>query len=168
MRQLALSPAQVFNMKTLKEEIWVTRRDLDLPRRAKAVGLVLADYQLARWFLASGWNLAYADGNTVLDSISNTVRWRETKGIWELVTSREKRQKFLPVLERGLFVSGGMGPAGRATMLIQPSAITAVADRDLKLVPDLVLYTLERCRPQSTFPFLPSRRERAPFRTLMF
>jgi hypothetical protein len=131
-------------MQQLRKEVYDENTDLDLVRRGKAVGFALSDTQLVRWFVTSNWKLEYPDGNTVAESIASTVAWREKKGIWQYTTDRRKRETFAPALQGGLFFSVGFDRTGRPPMWIRPAQILAVAERDLKLVPDLVLYTMER------------------------
>ena len=118
---------------------------MDLPRRSKAVGLELSDIQLVRWLESAEWKMSYSDGNTVLNSIISTVAWREKRGIWCYVTEPRKRAKLAPPLGRGMFFTIGLDRKGGAPLFIRPANIDDVAEKDLPLVPDLVLYCVERC-----------------------
>lgn len=100
-----LTPLQLERLSTLREEI--ERADLsgeDLTARAEAVGFPLNDVALIRYFVTSHWQEAFPDGNSVLQSVKNTVKWREESGIWGLVTGVSARRQKL----REGFKGGGI------------------------------------------------------------
>lgn len=142
----ALSQAHQDMVATLRALVFEESAALDLPRRSKAVGLELSDIQLVRWLESAEWKMSYSDGNTVLNSIISTVAWREKRAIWAYVTDARKRATLAPLLGRGgMFFTTGLDLKGGAPLFIRPANIDAVPEKDLPLVPDLVLYCVERC-----------------------
>ena len=109
-------------------------------------------------------------------SIINTVEWRESSGLWNLVTDRSKRKKLLGVLGEGMLVAAAEPDAyGCCAIVVNLGFVANVTGAgdflssclfltsyfvchrivnrqspefvlylDLKRIPDLMLYTLER------------------------
>ena len=86
------------------------------------------------------------DGNSVLQSIINTVEWRESRGIWRLVTNQNARKARLwECLQSGICFTAGCDKSGRPSIFVNPAAIATIRSSSaLNAVPDLVLYTVER------------------------
>eukprot|EP00614_Pseudopedinella_elastica_P022183 CAMPEP_0172624066 /NCGR_PEP_ID=MMETSP1068-20121228/133635_1 /TAXON_ID=35684 /ORGANISM="Pseudopedinella elastica, Strain CCMP716" /LENGTH=277 /DNA_ID=CAMNT_0013432861 /DNA_START=216 /DNA_END=1049 /DNA_ORIENTATION=- len=140
-QDLGLSPLQLAKIRTLQCEL-----DSQTKIRAQAVGFDLTDVQLARYFETARWETHYSDGNSVLQSIINTVEWRESRGIWRLVTNQNARKARLwECLQSGICFTAGCDKSGRPSIFVNPAAIATIRSSSaLNAVPDLVLYTVER------------------------
>eukprot|EP00613_Pedinella_sp_CCMP2098_P061407 CAMPEP_0171988206 /NCGR_PEP_ID=MMETSP0993-20121228/275785_1 /TAXON_ID=483369 /ORGANISM="non described non described, Strain CCMP2098" /LENGTH=437 /DNA_ID=CAMNT_0012641173 /DNA_START=124 /DNA_END=1438 /DNA_ORIENTATION=- len=152
-----LSSLQLERLSKLRSQIEATDGEGGdkLSARAEAVGMRLNDAAMIRFFLTSYWEEAFSDGNTVFQSIKNTVAWREQSGIWALVTNQKRREKTLkPLLEGGplVWVGSGVceGIAGTGLMpsthgcpvvVIRPGVIRP---GNAAAIPDLLLFSMER------------------------
>ena len=123
-----------------------------LEGRGKACGLPLTDVLLLRYLRTAGWHMAYPDGNTVAESIVNTIVWREHKQLSRVATQRSLREaRFAGILTAApagplMWVAKVTDQSGRAAVVIRPALIDSIASSKqlLARVPDLILYTLER------------------------
>ena len=121
--------------------------------RGKACGLPLTDVLLLRYLRTAGWRMAYPDGNTVAESVVNTIVWREHKQLSRVATQRSEREaRFAGILTAAapagplMWVAKVTDQSGRAAVVIRPALIDSIASSKqlLARVPDLILYTLER------------------------
>ena len=123
-----------------------------LERRGKACGLPLTDVLLLRYLRTAGWHMAYPDGNTVAESIVNTIVWREQRQLRRVATQRSEREtRFAGILTAAsagplMWVAKVTDQSGRATVIVRPALIDSIASSKqlLARIPDLIVYTLER------------------------
>ena len=91
----ALTAEQAARLRELKEELFgegATKPCGPLEKRGRACGLLLHDLALCRYLRTAGWKMVYPDGNTVKQSVLNTLAWREKRCVKALLLQRRVRE----------------------------------------------------------------------------
>ena len=139
----ALTPKQIGILQDLRRQIDEDDEKMNLSKRGAAVGFEMSDAQLIRFLRTSNWKMNFPDGNTVRQSVINTVTWRETCGIWRLVTERQKREALLPIIST-MFAADSVDTLGHPKIFVKPALVADLPQSAISKLPDAMLYSLER------------------------